>query len=221
MPLTAIQIETLFAFMEKKSVRYYDLQVELVDHLASSIEAQMEKNGTLTFDNALQKVYNDFVKSDFAHVVKEKQIILEQQRRTVFWKTVKWYFTAPKIAFTILLFTGTYLLAPLLPGVVQQILVMYGLIYTMFVSMKEAWRKKKTDIKPLLLTQVYSFYVPYPIGAGFIIFSNIIGWQASMSPIAFAFFCSTTIILHLVAVQVYYKVRQQAKELYPKAFIIA
>ena len=32
------QIEALFKFMRRKYVRYYDVQIELVDHFASAIE---------------------------------------------------------------------------------------------------------------------------------------------------------------------------------------
>jgi hypothetical protein len=42
MTLNQEQIEALFRFCEKKSVRYYDLQVELVDHLAERIEEEMK-----------------------------------------------------------------------------------------------------------------------------------------------------------------------------------
>ena len=39
--LTDEQIAALFAFCEKHLVRHYDLQVELVDHLANAIETKM------------------------------------------------------------------------------------------------------------------------------------------------------------------------------------
>ena len=44
MTLTHKQIDQLFAFTKKKMVRYYDLQVELVDHLAARIEEEMDDN---------------------------------------------------------------------------------------------------------------------------------------------------------------------------------
>ena len=36
--LTEAQIDELFSFCKRKGVKHYDLQIELVDHLASSIE---------------------------------------------------------------------------------------------------------------------------------------------------------------------------------------
>ena len=39
MELTKEQIQDLFLFTQKKMVHYYDLQIEIVDHLAEKIES--------------------------------------------------------------------------------------------------------------------------------------------------------------------------------------
>jgi hypothetical protein len=43
MQLTTSQIDQLFTFTRQHYVEWYDLQSELVDHLANSIEAQWEQ----------------------------------------------------------------------------------------------------------------------------------------------------------------------------------
>jgi hypothetical protein len=48
MKLSSTQIEKLYAFTRQHYVEYYDLQTELVDHLANAIEAQWEENPGLT-----------------------------------------------------------------------------------------------------------------------------------------------------------------------------
>ena len=53
MALSKEQIQQLFSFTEKKFVRWYDLQAELVDHLANKIEAEMAADVSLTFERAL------------------------------------------------------------------------------------------------------------------------------------------------------------------------
>jgi len=40
--LTPEQIEELFAFCSKRNVKEYEIQAELVDHMASSIEIQFD-----------------------------------------------------------------------------------------------------------------------------------------------------------------------------------
>jgi hypothetical protein len=52
MQLTTSQIDKLFTFTRQHFVEYYDLQSELVDHLANSIEAQ-EQFPKRTFEEAL------------------------------------------------------------------------------------------------------------------------------------------------------------------------
>ena len=53
MKLTAEQIEQLYVFTRQHYVEYYDLQTELVDHLANAIEQQWESNPKLTFEMVL------------------------------------------------------------------------------------------------------------------------------------------------------------------------
>lgn len=66
MQLNQEQIKSLFAFVENKGVKYYDVQHEIVDHLATSIESEMAANGNRTFDQALQIVYGKFPITGFA-----------------------------------------------------------------------------------------------------------------------------------------------------------
>ncbi|MDO5969467.1 hypothetical protein Q4Q35_06575 [Flavivirga aquimarina] len=40
--LTELQINKLYAFTKKRYVEWYDVQIELVDHLANGIESQWE-----------------------------------------------------------------------------------------------------------------------------------------------------------------------------------
>ena len=71
--LNEIQISTLFDFTRSKYVRYIDVQHELVDHLATDIEIEMNTNPSLTFEKALQKVYAKFPISGFAKFVDESE----------------------------------------------------------------------------------------------------------------------------------------------------
>jgi multisubunit Na+/H+ antiporter MnhC subunit len=221
MPLTKEQIDALFAFTEKKFVRYYDLQVELVDHLASSIEEEIENNATLSFEEALQKVYSSFGIFGFAHIVQEREKALWTQGWSLFWKTLRSHFSIPKVAFTALLFVSSYLLAPLLPGLVQRIVVMLAFAYSGFIEIRTIVYRRKTDVKPLLLTQAGNFFVPFPIWSGWI-FSDIFNWKATqVHPIAFAVVFTSIVILHVTALQIDTQIRQKAKALYPEAFSVA
>lgn len=60
MKLSKLQIEQLFNFTRQHYVEYYDLQTELVDHLANAIETECEQNPKLTFDEVLHKEFKKF-----------------------------------------------------------------------------------------------------------------------------------------------------------------
>ena len=104
------QVKHLFQFCEKHYVRHYDVQIELVDHLSNAIEELLEKEPTLDFEIALDKVYRSFGFKGFGNVVEEKQRQLLRQEHKDLWRYFKDYFTFPQISLTLL--TGTFLLAP-------------------------------------------------------------------------------------------------------------
>lgn len=101
--LTKEQIQHLYNFCEKKSVRYYDLQVELVDHLAEAIEECMNQQPHIDFETALAQVYKGFGIFGFAHVVQEKTIAIAKKKSKRRWEYFKTYISYPKIVFTIAL----------------------------------------------------------------------------------------------------------------------
>ena len=55
--LTNEEIEGLFIFCRKRKVKYYDVQLELVDHLATSIEEIWRTQPEIPFQDALTKIY--------------------------------------------------------------------------------------------------------------------------------------------------------------------
>ena len=104
MSLSKEQIHHLFLFTEKKFVRWYDLQVELVDHLANKIEAEMEADKTLSFERALGNVYAGFGIFGFSKIVREKEEALRKANNRLLLKEIAYQFNWPNVirSFTIL-----------------------------------------------------------------------------------------------------------------------
>ncbi len=98
------QIEQLFTFCKKHHVGHYDVQVELVDHLANAIEERMAKDKNLSFEAALTGVHASFGVLGFAGVVNARSLALEKQYRKMKWQLFLSYFTWPKAALTVCLF---------------------------------------------------------------------------------------------------------------------
>src|SRR5665647_56724 len=97
MILTNKQIEYLFDFCRQHFVQYYDVQVELVDHLANAVEVEMVADDKLSFEKAVEKIHRSFGVMGFAPLVAEKQKIAKKQSRKLFWNIFKNQFHWPKI----------------------------------------------------------------------------------------------------------------------------
>ena len=103
MNLNQDQIQELYTFTRKHFVEHYDLQTELVDHLANGIEQQWKESPTLTFREALNREFKKFGIFGFQDVVTERMKAMEKKYRAIIWRFYKQYFTLPKIALTLLL----------------------------------------------------------------------------------------------------------------------
>lgn len=103
MVLTQSQIDRIFEFTAQKYIKYYDVQLELVDHVASRIEDMMAADAQLQFEVALQRVYKSFGVFGFTKVQNERVSELEGYWRRKLWICMKRYFTLPLLIFTLLL----------------------------------------------------------------------------------------------------------------------
>ena len=92
MKLTSAQIDQLYTFTKQHYVEYYDLQTELVDHLANAIELEWESNPTLSFETLLNKEFKKFVVFGFMDVVEEKQKAMNKIYNKLVWGHFKTFF---------------------------------------------------------------------------------------------------------------------------------
>lgn len=100
MKLTSEQIDRLYQFTRQHYVEWYDLQTELVDHLANSIEAQWQENPKNSFEDALQMEFKKFGVFGFMDVVEKRQAALNKRYNKIVWKHFKAFFSIPKIIAT-------------------------------------------------------------------------------------------------------------------------
>jgi hypothetical protein len=106
--LTKEQIDRLFAFVRSKYVHYIDVQFELVDHLASAIEDEVQKDNKLNFENALRKVYARFPVTGFTNFIASKQKSLSNYWWRRYFNAMRTYFKLPKVILTILVFVISF-----------------------------------------------------------------------------------------------------------------
>ena len=97
MKLNEEQIESLYQFTRQHYVEWYDLQTELVDHLANAIEEQWQQNPKLSFEEALQIEFKKFGVFGFMDVVEKRQAALNKKYNKIVWSHFKEFFSIPKI----------------------------------------------------------------------------------------------------------------------------
>ncbi len=100
MKLTREQIDSLYQFTRQHYVEWYDLQTELVDHLANAIEQQWQENPKISFEDALQMEFKKFGIFGFMDVVEKRQAALNKRYNKIVWQHFKAFFTIPKIVAT-------------------------------------------------------------------------------------------------------------------------
>lgn len=161
MNLTADKIEDLYRFTRKHFVKWYDLQTELVDHLANDIEQILQKNPNLSFVEARDKAFKKFGVFGFMKIVEEKQKQLEKRYWKLIFNEFKTFFTIPKIAVFIslffLLYSALYYLQInriVWSGFLLMIAI-FGLIH-LFRNRKALQKKVKQTGKKYLFEEIIS-----------------------------------------------------------------
>jgi lysylphosphatidylglycerol synthetase-like protein (DUF2156 family) len=105
--LTSEQVDMIGIYCETRSVGYYDVQLELVDHIADIIEQLQKENPQLAFKEALELAGSRFSKAEFDAIVASKRNQLLARFMRLWRKEFYAYFTIPKIAITLLLIAVT------------------------------------------------------------------------------------------------------------------
>jgi hypothetical protein len=153
--LNTQQIDHLFGFCKKHYVQYYDVQVELVDHLANAVEEAMHRDESLSFEEALDKVYAGFGYAGFAHVVDAHIKSALKKNGDLRWKLFWSYFTWPKIGMMACLVLVLSAVLQFFPGVfwyVFTIVLIILMVHEWWLSRKIE-RFMKQNAKGLLITQ--------------------------------------------------------------------
>ena len=153
--LTPGQIEELHEFCYFRSVWYYDVQVEIVDHLASAIEKLWETNPRLPFDEAMYQAGEQFGGDwGFATVRQEKEKALRKKYRRMLWQFAAEYYKFPKIMISLLLALTIYTALFFSENDQWIIISLVGLFFGFTLFYITYYRRKYLQIK---VKEGYSF----------------------------------------------------------------
>jgi hypothetical protein len=223
MTLSKEQIDQLFIFVEKKFVHWYDLQVELVDHLANKIEEELELNPSYTFEFALQKVYGSFGIFGFARIVREKEEQVRKQNNKLWVQEFKKQFVWPNLVRSMALLLIIFTLVNLIN---YEYIFLVGLLLVAINFKIQIFRKKKQakTNKHLLLTQYYLMpnVFSFIYFQSFLYLNNFWNEEQIAYPYNYLFIglIFLTTLSYLASLQLANKMYLKGKEMYPEAFEI-
>lgn len=145
MKLNNSQIDELYTFTQKHYVDWYDVQTELVDHLANGIEEHLEQNPNTTFKSALNSEFKKFGIMGFSDVIEEKTKALNKHYRLLVWKYFKDFFKLPKIILIVFLVWIYFELFQLIPNknwmVIPTVAILFIAPTVFFINMTKQIRK--------------------------------------------------------------------------------
>jgi hypothetical protein len=219
------QTERLYRFTREHFVEHYDLQTELVDHLAQGIEKQWQEHPTLDFEKALQNEFKKFGIFGFSDVVAERQMAMSKRYHKFIWHHFKEYFKLPKILMTLSAMLVLF-------GVFSQIqqyreLVFFGvfILYVVFYIMvyRKSLKKNKPDKIWMMAEMIHQY------GAGSSIMPIYLQLPAQLSihapealyhPVVLAFYCVLMVLFFIINHIMLYVIPQKAedylRETYPE-----
>jgi hypothetical protein len=131
--ITPEETEKLFNLCEKYGVFFYDVQIELVDHLASLIEEQWEKDPEISFQQGLKSAVLSFGKSNFTKFAREKEKEVNRKYNLLLWKYFIEFYKWPKLLITIIFTLGLLILLQISNHTKTVLLVYSGLVLTFFM----------------------------------------------------------------------------------------
>ncbi|AGC77704.1 hypothetical protein LX97_02116 [Nonlabens dokdonensis] len=163
MKLTIEQIKNTYAFTYKNGVRSYELQTELVDHLANGIEEQWNKQPSLKFDVALEEEFNKFGPTGFEMVIKEHFKAVQKRMIKSFLRYFVEYFTTSKFLIVLLSSIMVYLICNSDYSIIKyyfttSIFAVCALIYPVFCVLlhetkvrSQLFNEKRWSLKKMVL----------------------------------------------------------------------
>ena len=158
MTLSEQHIEDLYAFTRKHFVEYYDLQTELVDHMANDIEAILEGDPSLSFEQARDKAFKKFGVFGFMEVVEQRAKAMNKKYAKLLWHYTKDWFRLPQIMATLSMCLIFYTIFSFevssLIFVTAFLLLCFFLMYKAFSMNRKIKKKQKSKEKLWLLEDI-------------------------------------------------------------------
>ncbi len=224
--LTKEQIDSLFDFCRAQGVKYYDVQVELVDHLANGIEEELAEHPDWSFQKALAVVFASFGYVNFKPLVRERQKSIQAYCWRLWWVLFRQQLRWPAMWVIFGVFLLGYRMLSMRYQTLSFTICITSGLFILFVIFAGNYRLKvleKRKGKSLLVTYLTGF----PLLLGY--FNIAIGYlkltiPGHVSGLSILLAGTVNFAYVLLCIAYYRTVRQlekQVKRDYPEIFNIA
>jgi hypothetical protein len=229
MKLSKDQIKELYAFVIKHHVVHYDVQTELVDHLANGIEAQWEANPQLTFKAARLKEFRKFGPAGFKKVIRKRKNAMSKKYLKIILTFFTDYFRLPKVLLTLGLIFLLTLALRIIPETYRYDSVL-GLFFALvtvvlFIQFKKIKNNELEMVaygrKLMLKDQIYSYgnlvnilnLIPITLNISY--FRNLIDFENGYLLIAFS---AMAVFMGLLSFVILFVIPKKAEELLEETY---
>jgi hypothetical protein len=216
MKLTVEQITYIENYIKRFNIKYYEVYMEILDHMILSVEAILANDSDISFeDTVLKAKVEGFGKNGFRGMMDERLKLAQKQARKENNKMIKEYFTFPKIVMTLIVFVGYFLFLqffedPKLPNLLSISVVGFLSIFQIIYTYKYRKIDEMHLLKHQILIQMYSFsFATLNITNGL----NILGKETiDFNHILMRLFMTTVFTFSLISLLVYIEIRKKTIE---------
>lgn len=229
--ISSEEINNLYVFTRKHFVEHYDLQTELVDHLANAIELRWKANPLISFDDALAAEFKKFGIFGFSDIVEQRTNALNKRYAKLIWRCFRSYFTLPKVMLTIALILAVRLLLGFNVYVAFgfYLIVQFGYWYKMLKNLKvlkkrqeetgRKWILEELIFRGVALTGMAGLWLNFMQTVFEKTYTVNIGNEYTLWIMAFLFVL-ITLYNHIAVYIIPSKAEQYLKETYPEYGIV-
>lgn len=226
MQLTSEQYQLVNQYCKKSGKYFYDIEIELTDHMVNYIEDRMTDPSE--FNGLFEEVKTQFNKATIHQIIQEKSKAIEQQLKQQLTNELFQYLSFPKIAISLLLVAGVIWLdqnknIDKTAGVLIHILNLLNITYA-FGKGKLAndnIREKTKSLLSMKIIRAYHlifilptiFYLLISLGIVF----EITNGNQLINQLAL-YLLPIVILFNLAWQQVYINAQLKIRQTYPNAF---
>lgn len=216
MRLTTEQISYIENYIKSFNIKYYEVYMEILDHIILSVEAILANDSEISFEDAVLKAkVEGFGKKGFRGMMDERLKLAQIQARKQNNRMIKEYFTFPKIVMTLTVFIGYFLFLMFFedPKKINIICIVFigllAILQTVYF-----WKFRKINKWNILKTQVLSnMYFLSFAGVNITQLIYNLGKETlDFNHILMRLFLTTVFTFSLISLLVYIEIRKKTIE---------